>query len=173
VGLQIEYSLIQRTVEREFVPMAQALDLAFCAWATLGGGVLTGKYSKSGDTVTATDSERAKIMDKRTSDRNLAIAAVVKSVAEARGATPAQVAINWVRKQPGVMVPIVGARTDSQLADCIGCLEFSLSEDELARLDEVSRVDLGFPHEFLGSDQIRTIFHGNTFAATDCHRPIV
>jgi aryl-alcohol dehydrogenase-like predicted oxidoreductase len=170
-GLQIEYSLIQRTVEREYLPMARALDLALTAWAPLGGGVLTGKYTRVGDKVEATDSKRVQIMVKRTSDRNLAIAAIVREIAEARGVTPAQVALNWVRQQAGVVIPIVGARTEAQMRDSLGALEFELSSDELTRLDDASRVELGFPHDFLASDQIRQVIFGDQFDRIRCHRP--
>lgn len=173
VALQIEYSLIQRTVERDLIPMAQALDLAVTPWAALGGGMLTGKYSKSKDGVTADDSKRIKVMDKRLSDRNFAIAKVVREVADVRGVNPSQVAINWVRQQSAQMIPIIGARTELQVKDNIESLSFTLDESELRKLDEVSRVDLGFPHEFLSSEGIRKVIHGETFDKIETHRPIL
>jgi aryl-alcohol dehydrogenase-like predicted oxidoreductase len=83
------------------------------------------------------------------SERDLGIAAEVVQIAEKIGRTPAQVALNWVRQQRGVIVPLVGAKTRAQLDDNLGCLEFELMAEDLARLDAASRIDLGFPHDFL------------------------
>jgi len=170
MGLQIEYSLIQRTVERDLIPMAKAFDMVITPWAPLGGGVLTGKYAKSGDEVKATDSKRSQVMDKRLSDRNLAIAGVVSEIAKDRGVSSARVAINWVRQKPGNIIPIVGARTEKQIKDSLGCLEFALSDDEMLRLDEVSAIEYGFPHEFLSSENIRKVIFGKNFDSIDNHR---
>ena len=171
-GLQIEYSLIQRTVEREFVPMAIALDLALAAWAPLGGGVLTGKYSRTGDRVEARDSKRAEIMQKRTSEHNLGIADVVSDIAFERSVTPTQVALAWLRRQPGNVIPIVGARKEAQIRDSLESLDVELTAAEISRLDEVSKVELGFPHEFLKSDPIRAIVYGDFHDRIVPHRPV-
>jgi aryl-alcohol dehydrogenase-like predicted oxidoreductase len=146
-GLQIEYSLIQRTVERELVPMAEALDLAVLAWGPLGRGVLTSKYSAEG----STGDRRGRLSagDARLSERNLEISAVVGDVADELDAKPAEVAIAWLRTRPAVVIPIIGARTAGQLEENLGCLELELPDDSLHRLDLASRVPLGFPHDFL------------------------
>ncbi len=146
-GLQIEYSLIQRTVERELVPMAEALDLAVLAWGPLGRGVLTGKYSADGST--GDRGARLSAGDPRLSERNLEIAAVVCDVADELDAKPSEVAIAWLRTRPGVVIPIIGARTARQLEETLGCLELELSDGALRRLDQASCASLGFPHEFL------------------------
>ena len=146
-GLQIEYSLIQRTVERELVPMAEALDLAVLAWGPLGRGVLTGKYSADGST--GDRGARLSAGDPRLSERNLKISVVVGDVAAELDAKPAEVAIAWLRSLPGVVIPIIGARTATQLEETLGCLELKLPDDALRRLDLASRVSLGFPHDFL------------------------
>jgi len=143
VGLQIKYSLLDRAVERELLPMAKTLDLAVTPWDTLGSGILTGKYNRD-----AATSGRATLRN-RVSERDLAIAAEVIQVAEKIGHTPAQVALNWVRQQPGVIIPLVGAKTRAQLDDNLGCLDFELAAEDVARLDAVSKIELGFPHEFL------------------------
>ena len=157
VGLQIKYSLLDRSVERELLPMARTLDLAVTPWDTLGSGILTGKYNRD-----AATSGRA-VLRNRVNERDLAIAAEVIQVAEKIGRTPAQVALNWVRQQQvarsepeasvghrgGVIVPLVGAKTRAQLDDNLGCLEFELAPEDLARLDAVSQIELGFPHDFL------------------------
>ncbi len=144
IGLQIRYSLIDRTVERELLPMARAFDLGVTPWGIVGSGVLTGKYNR--DPAAA---GRAKMRDVL-SDRSLQIAAAVIEIAGELGVTPSQVAINWVRQGPAVIVPLVGARTVEQLAENLGCLEFSLSDEQMARLDAVSAIEPGFPHDMLG-----------------------
>jgi aryl-alcohol dehydrogenase-like predicted oxidoreductase len=143
VGLQIKYSLLDRTVERELLPMAKTLDLAVTPWDTLGSGILTGKYNRDAGT------EGRAALRKRVSERDLGIAAEVIQVAEKIGRSPAQVALNWVRQRRGVIVPLVGAKTRAQLDDNLGCLEFELSPEDVARLDEVSKIEMGFPHDFL------------------------
>jgi aryl-alcohol dehydrogenase-like predicted oxidoreductase len=143
VGLQIRYSLLDRTVERDLLPMAKALDLTVTPWDTLGSGVLTGKYNRDRST-----KARATLRGE-VKERDLGIAAEVVKVAEEIGRTPAQVALRWVMGGAGVIVPLVGARTRAQLDDNLGCLGFELDEAQRARLDEVSRISLGFPHDFL------------------------
>jgi aryl-alcohol dehydrogenase-like predicted oxidoreductase len=170
VGLQIQYSLIERTVERDLLPMAKALDIGVTAWSPLGGGVLTGKYSgRTGrpEGVRFTTGEWA---DAYLTERNLRIAAEVAAVAKASDRSCAQVALAWMRqqRQRGVIIPIIGARSAAQLQDNLGCLDGELSAEHLARLDEVSRIDLGFPHAFL--EWARPIMHGETFPLIDNHR---
>jgi len=170
VALQVKYSLLERTTERDLLPMARALDLAVTPWGVLGGGVLSGKYSKTGETIEAEGSKRIQTMTAGVPDEHLAIAEEVKSIASAHGATPSQVALSWVRQQEGVILPIVGARTEQQITDNLACLDVELSEEELRRLDQVSHVDLGFPHEFLSKDNIREVIYGETFPMIDNHR---
>lgn len=169
-GMQIPYSLIERTPERELLPMAKALDIAVTPWGILGGGVLTGKYRKGNprpkDARYGSQEEWGNIY---VTDRNLAIAEAVEGVAQEVGKSPSQVALAWVRQRPyGVVIPILGATKLSQLRDNIGCLEFSLSGEQLARLDGASGIDLGFPLAFLA--QVQQIIYGNTFPLIDDHR---
>jgi len=119
-------------------------QVAVTPWDTLGSGILTGKYNRNAST-----DGRAVLRGRNISERDLAIAAEVIQVAEKIGRTPAQVALNWVRQQPGVIVPLVGAKTRAQLDDNLGCLEFELAPEDVARLDAVSKIELGFPHDFL------------------------
>ena len=144
IGLQIRYSLIDRTVERDLLPMARAFDLCVTPWGIVGSGVLSGKYNR--DRAAA---GRAS-MRGQLSERSLSIAAEVVAVADELGVSPTQVAINWVRQGPAQIVPLVGARTVEQLNDNLGCLEFTLSGEQKARLDAVSAIELGFPHDMLG-----------------------
>lgn len=164
VGLQIRYSLIDRTAERDLLPMARAFDMAVTPWSVLSAGVLTGKYNRE-DAVAGRASRWDEIPE-----RDLAIAAKVVEVAEAVGRSPSQVALNWVRGQPGVIIPLVGARTVDQLEDNLGALDFTLTEEQMAALDEVSQFEPGFPHEFLASDGIRDVVFGGTDAQIDRHR---
>ncbi len=148
VGLQVRYSLLDRAVERELLPMAKELDLAVTPWDTLGSGILTGKYNAGKDGRLASAKGRASLRG-LVKDRDLTIAAEVMKVAEKIGRTPAQVALAWVRQGEGVVIPLVGARTREQLDDNLGCLEFELDPSDKTALDEASRIELGFPHDFL------------------------
>jgi aryl-alcohol dehydrogenase-like predicted oxidoreductase len=154
-ALQVEHSLIERTVERELLPMARALGLAVTPWSPLASGLLTGKYAGGppGDT-------RLKPGSARLSERNLAIAAEVAAVARDLGITSSQVALRWVLDQPGIHVPILGARTLAQYADNVGTLAVTLPAEARARLDAVSAIEPGFPHEFLARGYVRELVYG-------------
>ena len=158
-GLQIEYSLSQRSAERELLPMAHALGIGVTPWAPLGGGLLSGKYN---DGRLPADSKRRTVMDKRLSERNLAIATAILKIAGELRRPASQVALNWVRQKCPGSVPIVGARTVAQMEENLGCLEFELPEEEMLRLDEASAIELGFPHDFLRSESMRKLVSGET-----------
>jgi aryl-alcohol dehydrogenase-like predicted oxidoreductase len=163
VALQIKYSLLERTVERELLPMARKLDLAVTPWAVIGGGILTGKYNKNKN-----EDGRAQL-HRSIKEGNLKIADEVIKIADEIGCSPVQVAINWVRQQPGVLIPIIGARTEDQLKDNVDCLKFKLTDEQMNNLNEVSKIELGFPHTFLSSDNIRDITFSGTFDQIDNH----
>lgn len=165
VALQVEYSLVQRTPERDLLPMAKAFDLAVTPWSPLGGGVLTGKYNKQ----QGNGEEQRRLEE--IPEKSLAIAQVVSQVAQDIGHSPSQVALAWLLAQDGVTIPIVGARKLSQFQDNLACLDVTLSPEHLQRLNEVSQIELGFPHDFLGSDMIRDRLFGGTFSSIDNHRP--
>jgi len=181
VGLQIEYSLIQRAPERELLPMARAFDMAITPWAVIGGGVLTGKYTGDPEKDEKADHKRTP-SDKRINKRNLAIADVVKKIAAEAGRAPSQVAINWVRRQPGLIVPIIGARKVEQIEENLGCLDWSLTDDQLQELNEASAIELGFPqasaielgfpHDFLETENIKQIVLSDRWADIDNHRAL-
>lgn len=159
VGLQIEYSLIERTPERDLLPMAEALGLAVTPWGPIGGGVLSGKYSVGWETE---DSKRVAANRHRFSDRNMKIAGEVAAIAKELGRSSAQVAISWVMgRGPHGTIPIVGARTAAQLEDSLGAIDTALTEEMLARLDAVSRIDLGFPHDFLARPTMARTLRGD------------
>src|SRR5215213_5286868 len=165
-GLQVPYSLVERSAERDLLPMARACELTVTAWGPLGGGLLTGRYGS--DRTRPNDTRVAALGQSGLTDRNLAIADAVNAVAAERGASSAQDAIAWVRAQQarGVIVPILGARRCRQLEDNLGALESELTAEELARLEEVSRIELGFPHDF-GADRLA---YGTTRPLIDNHR---
>ncbi len=143
IGLQIRYSLIDRTAERELLPMARALDLAVTPWGVVGSGVLTGKYN-----LDAATEGRARQRDQVT-ERGLKIAAEVLNIAAELGVSASQVAIAWARQGEGNVIPLLGARTLAQFEDNLGCLGVRLEPGHLERLDEVSAISMGFPHDML------------------------
>jgi aryl-alcohol dehydrogenase-like predicted oxidoreductase len=157
VALQAEYSLLERTAERELLPMAEAFGLAVCAWAPLGTGILTGKYTR-GPTTTPHDSRRAAGNQARLTERTLAIARQVDRVADALGVTSAQVAAAWVRQRGRQLIPVVGIRTLEQLHDVLGSLEVDLPAEQVVGLDQVSRIELGFPYELLRGPQGQLVY---------------
>jgi aryl-alcohol dehydrogenase-like predicted oxidoreductase len=158
VAVQAPYSLADRDVERELLPMARELGLAFTPWGMLEGGALTGKYLEE-----TAEPRRYESAGPKTN----AIAREVLAVAEEVGATPAQVAIAWVRAQPWQTIPIVGARTEAQLRENIGALDVELSPEQLGRLGAAGGFRLGFPREFLESDHVRGLIFGETFELID------
>lgn len=169
-ALQIQYNLADRTPERDLLPMAKALDIAVTPWGVLGGGVLTGKYKSAKDRPSgaryAKDEAWAEAV---VTDRSVRIAEAVLKAAKETGRSASQVALSWVRRRPfGVMVPILGAKTVAQLRDNLGCLDFTLEDPQRTALDAASRVELGFPHDFLV--HARSFVYGKTFPLIDDHR---
>jgi len=169
-AIQVPYSLVERTVERELLPMAKGLDLAVTGWAPLGGGLLTGRYGSDredpGEGRLASSSKQHR--ERKLSERNLAIADALNEVAEGRDATATQVAIAWVRSQQhrAVTIPIVGVRTEAQMADNLAATEIELEPAELERLDTASAVEPGFPQSFAGAQYA----HGDHFEQVVDHR---
>jgi aryl-alcohol dehydrogenase-like predicted oxidoreductase len=159
VGLQVEYSLVARDVERELLPMARAFGLAVTPWSPLGGGVLSGKYNAS----RSAGGRLANQADERT----LSIAAGVAQVAEETGRSPAQVALAWLRSQSQAIIPIIGSRQVDQFRDNLGCLDVQLTDEQVRRLDILSRPSLGFPHDFLASEGVRRLIYGEIFDLID------
>jgi aryl-alcohol dehydrogenase-like predicted oxidoreductase len=165
-AIQVAYSLVERTAERDLLPMANALDLAVLAWAPLGRGLLTGKYTAAG--VREGQQARLSPNDPSFNDRNRAIAATVADVANELGAPPASIAIAWLlaRSRP-TPIPIVGARTAEQLQDTLGGIDIELHDEALRRLSDLSAISLGFPHEFLAGPYAR---HAATEGLIDADR---
>lgn len=156
-GLQVEYSLAARTPERDLLPMAKTLGLAVMAWSPLAGGALSGKYSAK-----AAHQPAGRRSGSPIPDGTMRIAAEVGSIAALMGASPAQVALAWVRQQQAAVpvIPIIGARTKAQLESNLQSLSVQLDDSALGRLDKVSAIELGFPHDFLRTDYVRALLHG-------------
>ncbi|MCX7735964.1 MAG: aldo/keto reductase [Candidatus Kapabacteria bacterium] len=145
-AIQVEYSLLQRTTEYDLIPMANTLKLGILAWAPLAGGVLTGKYNKPD-----IDSKRAANNQGRLTEKNLKITEEVIKIAEEIGKTPAQVAVNWVKQQSELIIPILGARKSEQIEEVLGANDFILDESHIKRLTEVSRPPNVTPNNMLNN----------------------
>jgi aryl-alcohol dehydrogenase-like predicted oxidoreductase len=158
IALQIEYSLLQRTPERELLPMAKAFGLTLTPWGAIGGGALTGKYLRN-------ETGRLPEHSSRRSERANKIAEVVLEVAKELGVSPSQVAIQWSRQnvQPISVIPIIGARTEAQLRDNLGALNLTLPDEAMKKLNEVSQIELGFPHDFYKADAVRLSTYAGTY----------
>lgn len=171
VALQVEYSLIQRAVERDLIPMAAELGMGVIPWSPLGSGVLTGKYGsadlagqRSAGRPTGTRREVA-LGNGALTPRALGVADAVVEVAAELGVPAAQVAIAWTLRNPAVTAPIVGARTVAQLDDNLGALDVELTDAQVARLEEASAIELGFPHDFLALPMTREVMFGGVSVA--------
>jgi aryl-alcohol dehydrogenase-like predicted oxidoreductase len=160
VGLQIEYSLIERTVERELLPMAKALGLGVTAWSPLAGGMLSGKYQGGAQ---AKDARYSSDMMKPLmagGDRAEKIVSAVKQVAQQLGRSAPQIALAWLLHRDQPIIPIIGTRKIAQLHDNLASLDVKLTADQLRLLDEASAVPLGFPHEFFRNEMVKTFIYG-------------
>src|ERR1700736_6687932 len=160
VGLQIEYSLIERTVERELIPMAKALNIGVTAWSPLAGGVLTGKYHGHGSTEPGRmsgDMMKEFLPEQQRTER---IVSAVKTVSDEVGRSMAQVALAWLRYRLVPVIPIIGARKRAQVQVHRGSVDLMLSADQLKTLDESSRIELGFPHDLYAKELVRTFVYG-------------
>jgi aryl-alcohol dehydrogenase-like predicted oxidoreductase len=155
-ALQILYNLADRSVEREFLPMAMELGIGVLPWSPLAGGVLSGKYTRDDlrKTVASGNGTREKmnLQGGWLSERNLTIADTVADVARELGRTPSQVALAWTLLHPAVTSPIIGARTLSQFQENVAALEIDFTPDQIARLNTASAIALGFPYDLIMSD---------------------
>lgn len=166
VALQIEYNLAERGGERDLIPMAREMGLGVVPYSPLAGGVLTGKYSH--DDLTATHAGSADSTRKSfnaalgtVTERILTIAGAVREIAAELDRTPAQVGLAWLLHHPDVTAPVIGARTPAQLEDNLGALEVDFTASQLARLNKIGGIELGYPHAMLASDHIRRVTGGD------------
>lgn len=148
-GIQIEYSLAQRTADRELLPMVEALGLGAALWSPLGGGFLTGKYRLSDEG--RLNTSLSVLVHKEKTAQETAILDAVLAIANEVGASPTEIAIAWLlhkaRRSTTTLIPILGSRTREQLDATLGALAVKLSQEQIASLDETSAIPLGTPHE--------------------------
>lgn len=162
-AIQIEYSLVERTAEADLLPMAWQHGITPTAWSPLGGGILSGKYSPAdlpeGVPSGENRGDMLKAMGKLNA-RTLAIADVAKQIASEVDRTASQVSLNWLLQQPGKPLPILGARTVAHLEDNLGALDFTLTTEQIDRLNQVSSFALPFPHSFITSAMYKNVVDG-------------
>jgi aryl-alcohol dehydrogenase-like predicted oxidoreductase len=143
IGLQIEYSLLERSVEQELVPMAQELGLGITPWSPLKSGLLSGKYTRS--SASRLKSDRVAFIGTLLNETTYTLVDELETIAKAHDTTVARVALAWVRTRPGVSSTIIGARRLSQLDDNLKSLDLKLTADDLAHLDSLTKPKFGFP----------------------------
>lgn len=156
IALQVEYSLLARTAERELIPMAKHFGMTVTPWAPLAGGALTGKYLRG-------DHGRIKPESKRLNERSRNITQTVVDIAAELGVSEGHVALNWMRQQEFSCIPIVGATKVDQLLDNLKTVDVTLSQDQLKRLNDVSSIELGFPGDFFNEEGVRTNSFGGFY----------
>jgi len=158
IALQIEYSLVERSVEDELMPMARELGLGVTPWSPLKGGILTGKYTR--ESIPMKGDRRYDENSKHLTERTFTIVDELVAVGKEAGATPAEVALAWCLGRDGVDSVIIGARTMKQLEANLKSCDVELSAEQVARLDEASARDPIFPASFLPN--VSGIFTGGT-----------
>jgi len=156
IALQVEYSLIQRTPERDLIPMAKHFGMTLTPWAPLAGGALTGKYLKGGQ-------GRIKPESNRRDDNSTRVTSEVMAVAEQLGVEPSHVALQWTCQQGFECIPIVGATKLEQLTDNLKSIYLTLPKEAMDRLDAASAIDLGFPGKFFKEEGVRQNNFGGFF----------
>jgi aryl-alcohol dehydrogenase (NADP+) len=156
-SLQPQYSLLGREIELDSMPLCLDQNIGLLPWSPLGGGWLSGKYSRetrpTGDTRLGDDPNRGiEAYDRRNNEHTWQVLGAVEDIAKARNATMSQVALNWVRQRPGISSVLLGVRTMAQLDDNLGALSWDLTDDDMRRLTEVSAPGVPlYPHGFLES----------------------
>jgi aryl-alcohol dehydrogenase-like predicted oxidoreductase len=148
IALQIEYSLLERTVEGDLMPMAEEMGMGVTPWSPLKGGVLSGKYTRNSAPATEGRGTSPWVTN-QLNERTYGVIDTLIGVAKEVGATPAQVALAWVQSRPGVVSSIIGARTLQQLDDNLAALDVKLSAAQVKTLDDATAPVLSFPHVFL------------------------
>lgn len=147
IALQVEYSLLQRTPERELLPMAKHFGMTVTPWAPLAGGALTGKYLRG-------DFGRIKEGSNRLNENSQQVTKEVIAIAKKLGVEPSHVALKWTMQQPLSVIPIVGATKLSQLEQNLKTVDVTIPEEDMQHLDEVSAIDLGFPMKFFKEENV-------------------
>jgi aryl-alcohol dehydrogenase-like predicted oxidoreductase len=162
IAMQIEYSLIERSVESELIPAAKALNIGVTAWSPLSGGVLSGKYHGKDSAAAEQGRMNGEMMkdfkpDQERADR---VVKALKSVADQVGKSQAQVALAWLRYRPVPVIPIIGARKFAQFQDNMASVDVTLTPEQVKTLDDASSVKLTFPYSMYSKDLVRGIAYG-------------
>ena len=160
IALQVEYSLLARTPERELLPMAKHFGMTVTPWAPLGGGALTGKYLRG-------ENGRVKPESNRRNERSTRITQVVMAIADELGVSPGNVALKWTMQQGFSSIPVVGATKVDQLIDNMKTIDVSLTAEHLSKLDDVSKIELGFPGDFFKEEAVRTNTFGGFYESVE------
>ena len=143
IGLQIEYSLLERSVEQELVPMAVQFGLGITPWSPLKSGALSGKYTRA--TAGQVKADRGAFLESFINDKTFAVVDALEAIAKAHDSTVARIALAWVQAQPGVSSIIIGARRLAQLEDNLQAIDVRLTAGELDRLNALTKPTFGFP----------------------------
>ena len=159
-GLRIEYSLIERTPERDLLPMAADLGLGVTAWSPLARGLLTGKHMEPGGAKDSRQNHPSIQQFMKPDARKETVAREVVAVARESGHSPAQVALAWLRQRPDPVIPIIGARKLVQVQDNLACVGVKLAPVHVERLHAVSRIEMGAPHDLFATDMMRSLSSG-------------
>src|SRR5438105_5358172 len=154
ISLQPQYSLVERHIEYEILPLCQEEHIGVIPWGPLGGGFLSGKYRKGqqppeGSRIPGTPEQNEESWEHRATDYNWEIIETVGEIAQETGKSYAQIALNWLLRQPAVVAPLLGARTLEQLEDNLGATGWQLSEEQVHRLSEVSALEAIYPYRFI------------------------
>jgi aryl-alcohol dehydrogenase-like predicted oxidoreductase len=154
VCLQPRYNLVDRQIERELLPVCREEGLGVIPWSPLGGGFLSGKYRRDeampeGARITHAQPHWPESMQRQGTERGWCTLDAVHRIAGQRGKSCAQVALAWLKAQPGVSAPILGARSLEQLEDNLGCLGWQLTAEELQQLDQAGALEDAYPYQFI------------------------
>ena len=163
IALQLEYSLVERSIEREHLPAARECGLGVCPWSPLAAGFLAGKYQREGEGATGQGRLAGKnpFGNSKFTDRNWRVLDTLRTVAEQVDRPMAQVALAWASAQPGITSIILGASKVDQLHDNLASLEIRLNPEQLQALDQGSALDPAFPYGIFTSQVNRLIFGGS------------
>jgi len=160
-ALQLEYSLVERNIEREFTALAQQQGMGIMVWSPLASGLLSGKYKpdQDGEGRLQAMKDSSNPGFQKMNERNWKIVAELEKVSKEAGRSMAQVALNWTANRPGVASVIIGATRLSQLEDNLGALDFSLAPELAARLGAAGAPEQQYPYYFFGAE-LQGMVHG-------------
>ncbi len=158
VSLQPQYSLVERNIEREVLPVCREEGLGVIPWSPLGGGFLSGKYRRGekppeDSRIAGASEAMEEAWARRATERNWRTLDVIDEISEETGKSYAQISLNWLLRQEGVTAPIIGARTIEQLEDNLGASGWTLDEEQVAELSEASALEDVYPYRFIRNAQ--------------------